>query len=378
MSNISFPQNERFGVFDVDVPARELRKQGSRVKLQQLPFELLLILLDHPGEVVTREELRQQLWPAGVYVDFDRSLNKAMVKLREALGDSSDSPLYVETLPRVGYRFICPVNGTVKTSDQVLPSSVHQSPVPPPGATIRTKTILENSPVATPVRELPPAEERQFARLPITALKILTTFFAAMAILVVAVLYRRPPRNLNTVTLTPLPFTALQGLEINPTFSPDGSQIAFAWNGDPAGGGQRFDLYVKVVGSEELLRLTRHPSQDISPAWSPDGAQIAFHRIDGASGQTGIYLIPALGGSERRLRATTSPSGNSASISWSPDGKRLAFVDSSPSGEDSRAYLLSLDTLEAKPIPHLSECRSEWQPAFSHDGQQLAYLCWRG
>ena len=180
------------------------------------------------------------------------------------------------------------------------------------------------------------------------------------------------------MSVTPLPFTALQGLEVNPTFSPDGTQIAFAWNGGPSGGGQGFDLYVKVAGSEELLRLTRHPSQNISPAWSPDGTQIAFHRIDSASGLTGIYLIPALGGSERRLRATTSPSGNSASISWSPDGKRLAFVDSSPSGEDSRAYLLSLDTLEAKPIPHLSECRSEWQPAFSHDGQQLAYLCWRG
>jgi DNA-binding winged helix-turn-helix (wHTH) protein len=102
----------RFGVFEVDVRARELRKNGSRVKLQHQPFELLLILLDRPGEVVTREELRTRLWPADVYVDFDRSLNKAIVKLREALGDSSACPIYVETLPRVGYRFSGPVNGT--------------------------------------------------------------------------------------------------------------------------------------------------------------------------------------------------------------------------------------------------------------------------
>jgi len=117
--------NPGFGVFEVDVAARELRKKGSRVKLQQQPFELLMILLEHPGQVVTREDLRQRLWPADVYVDFDRGLNKAMVKLREALGDSSDSPIYVETLPRVGYRFIGPIqNGGAQAgavADDVAP-----------------------------------------------------------------------------------------------------------------------------------------------------------------------------------------------------------------------------------------------------------------
>jgi TolB-like protein/DNA-binding winged helix-turn-helix (wHTH) protein len=102
----------------VDLRARELRKNGSRVKLQHQPFELLLILLDRPGDVVTREELRTRLWPADVYVDFHRSLNKAIVKLREALGDSSWCPIYVETLPRIGYRFIGPVNGTTPPAEQ--------------------------------------------------------------------------------------------------------------------------------------------------------------------------------------------------------------------------------------------------------------------
>jgi DNA-binding winged helix-turn-helix (wHTH) protein len=117
----------RFGVFEVDVHARELRKKGSRVRLQQQPFELLMVLLDRPGEVVSRDELRQKLWPADVYVDFDRSLNKAMVKLREALGDSSDSPLYVETLPRIGYRFIGPVSGTPRAAEQVANGAQHAS-----------------------------------------------------------------------------------------------------------------------------------------------------------------------------------------------------------------------------------------------------------
>lgn len=99
-----------FGVFEVDLRAAELRKHGVRIKLQEQPFQILSLLLEHPGEVVTRDELRQKLWPAHTFVDFDRSLNKAMTKLRAALGDSADSPRYVETIPRHGYRFLAPVH----------------------------------------------------------------------------------------------------------------------------------------------------------------------------------------------------------------------------------------------------------------------------
>jgi DNA-binding winged helix-turn-helix (wHTH) protein/tetratricopeptide (TPR) repeat protein/TolB-like protein len=93
----------------VDERAAELRKRGVRIKLQEQPFRILCLLLDHSGQVVTRGELRQKLWPAHTFVDFDRSLNKAMTKLRSALGDSAESPRYVETIPRHGYRFLAPV-----------------------------------------------------------------------------------------------------------------------------------------------------------------------------------------------------------------------------------------------------------------------------
>src|SRR5216683_905678 len=101
----------RFGVFEVDVRAGEVRKQGVRIKLQEQPFHVLTVLLQRPGEVVTREELRNQNWPPDTFVDFDNSLNTAINKLREALGDSADSPRFIETLPRRGYRFIAPVTG---------------------------------------------------------------------------------------------------------------------------------------------------------------------------------------------------------------------------------------------------------------------------
>src|SRR2546430_7323780 len=94
----------RFGVFEVDVRSGELRKQGVRIKLQEQPFHVLAVLLQRPGEVVTREQLRSENWSADTFVDFDNSLNTAINKLREALGDSADNPRFIETLPRRGYR----------------------------------------------------------------------------------------------------------------------------------------------------------------------------------------------------------------------------------------------------------------------------------
>jgi DNA-binding winged helix-turn-helix (wHTH) protein len=99
----------RFGVFEIDPSARELRKHGVRVKLQDQPFAVLLILLKNPGQLVTKEELQQRLWPSDTFVEFDKGIYNAMKRLREALGDEADTPRYIETLPRRGYRFIAPL-----------------------------------------------------------------------------------------------------------------------------------------------------------------------------------------------------------------------------------------------------------------------------
>src|SRR5712672_724096 len=99
----------RFGIFEVDVVSGELRKQGVRIKLQEQPFQALVALIERPREVLTREELQRRLWPAGIMVDFDRGLNKAINRLREFLEDDADNPLFIETLPQRGYRFIAHV-----------------------------------------------------------------------------------------------------------------------------------------------------------------------------------------------------------------------------------------------------------------------------
>src|SRR5579864_2105803 len=127
-----------FGVFEVDLRSAELRKHGIRIKLQEQPFLILAYLLDHPGDVVTREELRQKLWPAHTFVDFDRSLNKAMTKLRSALGDSAENPRYIETVPRHGYRFLAPVHHPREGTEMVVAALV-----PRPEAHAGTQTRAE-------------------------------------------------------------------------------------------------------------------------------------------------------------------------------------------------------------------------------------------
>src|SRR5664279_5246542 len=105
------PRVTSFGVFEVDLRAGELRRNGVKVKIQNQPFQILGMLLERPGEIITRDEMRSRLWPAETFVDFDHGLNSAIRRLRDALGDSAESPTFVETLGRRGYRFVFPVEG---------------------------------------------------------------------------------------------------------------------------------------------------------------------------------------------------------------------------------------------------------------------------
>ncbi len=134
-------------------------------------------------------------------------------------------------------------------------------------------------------------------------------------------------------------------------------------------------MYVKVTGSETLLRLTHHPSEWVSPAWSPDGTQIAFHRLAGAD--TGLYVVPALGGPERKLRSTHIPYEIAAQINWSPDGKWISFDDALPDRPGDRMFLLSTETLDVTPVPHNPDCLHEGNLNFSLTPNSFIYLCVR-
>src|SRR5580704_16083811 len=128
----------RFGTFEVSLQSGEVRRAGVRIRVQQQPMKLLELLLEHPGEVVTREELRSRVWPSESFGDFDQAVNIAIAKLRNALGDSADNPRYIETLPKRGYRFIAEV-----------------SVVEADARTKRTEPPAGELPVAEPAHELP-------------------------------------------------------------------------------------------------------------------------------------------------------------------------------------------------------------------------------
>ena len=329
----------RFGAFEADLRTGELRKDGVKLKFSGQPFQVLAILLDRAGEVVSREELQKRLWP-DTFVDVERNLNTAVNKIREVLGDSAESPQFVETLPRRGYRFIGHLEAPISTV------------------------------AAAAIAERTGGGRRRLRWIKVSAGGLALGVIALAA----SVAYRRErlQQAPEQAPFTAVPFTALPGLASSPAFSPEGSRIAFAWSPGPAPNGtDQFDLYVKAMGSETLLRLTEHPSIFLSPAWSPDGTRIAFYRHAGAD--SGIYVVPALGGTEQKLRSTRvlydSP------ISWSPDGKAIAFVDATPEENRLRIYLLSIETLGVKRIPVNSTCFGEGFPVFSHSGDYLAYWC---
>ena len=128
----------RFGVFEADLRAGELRRSGVKVRIQDLPFRALAVLLSRPNEVVTREELRQALWPGDVFVDFDRGISSAIKRLRDTLGDSADNPIFIETIERHGYRWIGPAQDTEPSAEegvQLAPQPA--APPPPPHASPR-------------------------------------------------------------------------------------------------------------------------------------------------------------------------------------------------------------------------------------------------
>ena len=139
----------RFGVFELDLRAGELRKRGLRIRLQDQPFRVLAMLLEHPGELVTREELQKKLWPVDTFVDFDHGINKVINKIREALGDSAESPRFVETVARRGYRFLAEVKVDGKVADTASIPSIEPATQPNPAAEPRDQVRLPSSPAVS-------------------------------------------------------------------------------------------------------------------------------------------------------------------------------------------------------------------------------------
>jgi Tol biopolymer transport system component/DNA-binding winged helix-turn-helix (wHTH) protein len=349
-------QRVAFDRYELDLRSEELRKDGRRIRSQAQPFQLLAMLIDNAGEVVTRDELCRRLWRTDTFVDFDHSVAAAVNKIREALSDSVESPRFVQTVPKRGYRFV----GKIKPEAPVVTAIAK----PPQGVEL----------TAVPSSKVWSAKKWKFG----LAGGVAATLVAAAVLFVWLARKSADPRSdvhANSGAMTMVPFTSYPGQETAPSFSPDGSRIAFSRDDGKSNrsGKPGYDSYVKAIGSETLLRLTHHPSDWISSAWSPDGTQIAFHRL--ASDDNGIYVVPARGGPERKLIATHTPYDVAAPINWSPDGKWIAYADTENGRIGDRAFLLNSETLESHEFPHDPACRHEGFLTFSHTGHELTIRC---
>jgi Tol biopolymer transport system component/DNA-binding winged helix-turn-helix (wHTH) protein len=334
MPQVALPSSVRFADFEVDFRAGELRKRGRRIRLQEQPFRVLTMLVERSGEVVSREELRQKLWPADTFVDFDHGLNSAVARLREKLNDSAEAPRYVETVPKRGYRFI----GLVEEAD----SSVLDTLTPVPTPKIQPGVL---------------------SRVGIRSWTAVVLALVALLLFAGWKLWQLT-RGHSDRPLEIIPMAVLPGYEVEPAFSRDGNQVAFR----EINGHRNSGIFTALVGGDSSLRLTNSPA-DCCATWSPDSRQVAFVRRN--ESKDDIYVVPALGGIERKVYS--SPRDLNPHLTWSPDGRVLAFPENDGTDAHSWITVLSLvDSTTRRLTMPPGEDRDD-SPAFSPDGSQVAF-----
>jgi Tol biopolymer transport system component/DNA-binding winged helix-turn-helix (wHTH) protein len=345
----------RFSSFELDLRAGELRKHGLRIKLQDQPFQILALLLEKPGEVVTRDQIRNRLWPVDTFVDFDHSLNSAIKKLRQALSDDPDVPRFIETLPRRGYRFIA----EIRNGSDPAPALTEQQ-------SATNGADDKSSARAVAAAPAPPARSHHWKLW-------LAGVFGFVLALALAYWFRpfRPVATSSSGAIRLLPLTTYSGEFSRGSFSPDGNEIAYASEGEKED--QGIDIYIKQLGVDKPLQVTRDFGFNFFPGWSPDGRYIAFlHQNHGQD--PGIYVIPALGGPPRKLHAFDHREDCKPSLSWSADARFLIFSDHT-AGQPCHISQLTVEDqtvrpLTSPPVPSTGD----WNAEYSPDGSNIAFI----
>ncbi len=306
----------RFGVFEVDLEGGELRKSGLKVPIQDQPFQVLTLLLARPGKVVTREEVREKLWPGDTFVEFDRSLNTAVAKLREALGDSADNPRFVETIPRRGYRFLAPV--------QRLGETVQVELAPGVGGSTTTSWYSGRS----------------------AGISVLA---GALAVAVGFIVWQRleAPQVAPDLPLRKWVLAPTNSLNIgSPVISPSGRSIAYS-TGNPGGpgplGASNRRLWVWQLDQNEPRELASLGAGQALARfcpffWSPGDDFIAF-----TSGRE-LRKVAVQGGNVTLL--CQIPEGFFNGGAWAPDGNSIVFTTKPP----NRLYEVSAQGGNPRPL----------------------------
>jgi Tol biopolymer transport system component/DNA-binding winged helix-turn-helix (wHTH) protein len=320
----------RFGLFELDLQARELRKSGILIKLQEQPFQILAMLLERPGEIVTREELQKRLWPGDTFVDFDLSLNSAVKKLRQALNDDSENPRFIETLYRRGYRFIGSANGMARLEA-----------VQPPGVMFAQATPTGSMPAETASGS--PSSTARYRKLLLLS--------GALALLGLAAVFwfgrSQPPRVLGYTQIT-------HDGRLKGGIVTDGERLYF----QELDGDQFVVAQVSASGGETATLPTPFENVGIGDI-SPDGSALLVSNFKGM-GLHPLWSLPLPAGTPRRI-------GDLSTISeaWSPDGSELAF------SKNSEIYLAKSDGTDSHKLATAAAIVLDLR--FSPDGKRLRF-----
>ena len=361
----------RFGIFELDLRIAQLRRNGVKVKLQEQPFRVLAQLLECPGEVVTRETLRNRLWPADTFVDFDHSLNAAIRRLRDALGDSAENPTFVETVARRGYRFLAPVTVIEGNGNDTLASLSAANVGLPPTSRFRASWVVAASAAAVLVllglkiglllaRHDPPA----YRSSPLTANPVDDRVRSAAIsrdgrYLTFADETGLYLRQIDTGETTPLPALKNQHCASISWF-PDSIHFIVALRGV----GQSSSLWeLSAMGGAPRKLL----DDGQSPAVSPDGKEIAY--VTGPKLRQEIWLVAADGTQPRKVAGEEGDFFNA--LAWSPTGAQIAYSRGSFSFDhDLKAGIEVLD------IRGHRVTRVELQPTTTLSQQVSGPLTW--
>jgi Tol biopolymer transport system component/DNA-binding winged helix-turn-helix (wHTH) protein len=401
-----------FGLFEVDLESGELWKAGFRVKLQTQPFKVLAALLEHPGQIVTRDELQLRLWGRDTVVDFDHSLGTAINKIREALGDSADSPRYIETLARRGYRFIAPVNVLHPPSsrlDHTDPGEIPESPTPldaaEPGS-VPLSTGTAPAPTAAPYAEV--------LRPSRGALSILVIFFAVALIASYLAGYEHTsiaPPHIAQLTHSGHLAPGVDAMESLAPSATDGVRL-FAATIDNG-----HDDLASVSLADGSVTPLAVPAEVAGPTLgdiSPDGSRLLLRDHLSPESEQPLWAVPTIGGSALRIGnilahdATWMPNnggilyanGNDLYLSvitssiptlyatlpgraywlrWSPDGKLLRFTIIDPLTHTTSLWQLTASNhTPRRLLPNFSQPASECCGVWTADGRNFIFQSSRG
>jgi Tol biopolymer transport system component/DNA-binding winged helix-turn-helix (wHTH) protein len=328
-------RNRIFRFADVEVDERNfsVTKAGEALPIEPKVLKVLQFLLHHAGRVVTKDELLDAVWNDCSV--SESSLTRSVATLRRLLGDDIREPRYIATVPTVGYRFLCDVQ--VAEDGFVASRTANADPPPPPMQTAQTTSA-----------RLLTSGRRIAIMAAIGATAVFAAVFGWFG-------WTQRHQAQAAVSVKLIPLTTYPGIAQHPSLSPDGSHVAFSWNGPGEG---NFDIYVKTAapgtaGAVPPLRLTTDPADDINPVWSPDGTSIAFLRKINPENQFKVLLIPALGGPERKLADVSIPETGwlyAPYLAWMSDNQSLVITDRPSAEQPTALYLLSTHTGEKQQL----------------------------